>query len=575
MGTATRSSDITVTDLFCGAGGSSSGLKQIKGIRVRQASNHWNLAVAVHNENHPEADHDCADISQVDPRRYPTTTMAWMSPECTNHSQAKGRKRNIDATPDLFGETLPDAAAERSRATMWDVVRFAEHHRYQGMIIENVVDAAKWISYRAWRIALQDLGYCLHTVYLNSMFASQLGAPAPQSRDRMYVVAHQKTSGCPDLDRWTRPQAYCPNCDTIVRAVQAWKKDTPWGRYRAQYVWRCPSVSCRNTILEPYVLPAAAAIDWSVAGERIGDRTKDLAPKTRARIAAALAKYARPVHLEAAGNTYDATSPTHPQYGTGTGYVRGWPVDEPLRTVHTTPSKGVAYAPGMLVPVEGRDGKAAAPVTEAMRTLTTRAETGLAIPPFIAELRGGGSTARPVTDPLATITAGGTHHGLVVPAGGTWNTDATATSEPLRAMTTREAYGLLVPYYGHGAGRSTDQPVGTLTTKDRYALVMRNNTGGAEMTTPVTEPLRTLTTAGHQSLLAGIVDEIPEVDDCYFRMLLVAEIQAAMSFAPDYQLQGQKREKVRMLGNAVTPCAARDLGAALVESLGHVVELAA
>jgi DNA (cytosine-5)-methyltransferase 1 len=40
---------------------------------------------------------------------------------------------------------VADEAAERSRATMWDVVRFAEHHRYTSVIVENVVDAAKWV----------------------------------------------------------------------------------------------------------------------------------------------------------------------------------------------------------------------------------------------------------------------------------------------------------------------------------------------------------------------------------------------------------------------------------------------
>ena len=34
-------------------------------------------------------------------------------------------------------------------------------------------------------------------------------------------------------------------------------------------------------------------------------------------------------------------------------------------------------------------------------------------PSFIAELRGGSSDARAVTDPLATVTASGNHHGLV------------------------------------------------------------------------------------------------------------------------------------------------------------------
>ncbi|MBD2760892.1 DNA cytosine methyltransferase [Yimella sp. cx-573] len=225
---------ITVTDLFCGAGGSSSGLKKLDGVSVRQAANHWRAAVDTHNANHPEADHDCADISQVDPRRYPRTTLLWASPECTNHTGAKGQKRTDQLS--LLDQNTPDEAAERSRATMWDVARFAEYHRYAGFIVENVVEATKWIGWRGWKITLEDMGYCLHSVYLNSAFASQLGAPAPQSRDRLYVLGHLKTSRCPDLDRWTRPHAWCPTCDRAVQAIQAWKKTTPGGKYRSQYV---------------------------------------------------------------------------------------------------------------------------------------------------------------------------------------------------------------------------------------------------------------------------------------------------------------------------------------------------
>ena len=109
---------LTMTDLFCGAGGSSTGAVTA-GVRVAIAANHWKLAVQSHHENHPDTAHDCADISQVDPRRYPTTDILWASPECTNHSQAKGRKKVIDSTPDMFGLTLPDEAADRSRATMF------------------------------------------------------------------------------------------------------------------------------------------------------------------------------------------------------------------------------------------------------------------------------------------------------------------------------------------------------------------------------------------------------------------------------------------------------------------------
>ena len=41
---------LTVTDLFCGAGGSSSGAIQVPGVTVRMAANHWQLAIDTHNE---------------------------------------------------------------------------------------------------------------------------------------------------------------------------------------------------------------------------------------------------------------------------------------------------------------------------------------------------------------------------------------------------------------------------------------------------------------------------------------------------------------------------------------------
>ncbi|MGY4845477.1 DNA cytosine methyltransferase [Kocuria sp. MNB10] len=500
----------TMTDLFCGAGGSSTGGIQVPGVTVRVASNHWPLAVETHNTNHPYADHICADLSQINPSYFPATDLLWASPECTNHSIAKGRRRATD-TPDLFGQGLPDEAAQRSRATMWDVPRFAEVHRYEAVIVENVVDAARWTPFRAWLMAMDSLGYQHHIVYLNSMHAWAAGEAAPQSRDRMYVVFWRKGNRKPELEAMQRPPAHCPTHGQ-VRAMQAFKNPAKrWGRYRAQYVYRCPRVECRNTIVEPAWVPAASIIDWSDVGTRIGDRPRPLAAKTLARIQAGIDRYwtptlvpvegrdgkaAQPVtgpvrtqttrnetgvalppmmHLEAAGNTYDAADPKHPAHDRRDGYYRVWDGAEPLRTMHTTASKGVAF------------------------------------PPFIAELRGGGSDARAVRDPLATVTASGNHH----------------------------------------------------------ALIMRNNgpggTDGAHLSTPVTEPVRTVTTAGHQSLVRR-GDSI-RVDDCSFRMLTPHEIQRAMAFPADYTLLGTKREQVRMAGNAVTPPTARDLIGAVTASL--------
>jgi DNA (cytosine-5)-methyltransferase 1 len=299
---------LTITDLFCGAGGSAYGAELVAGVRVRMAANHWRLAVDTHHANLPHADHDVADISQVDPRRYPRTDLLWASPECTNHSQARGRKRE-DAQPDLFDEVLPDEAAQRSRSTMFDVLRFAEVHHYAAIVVENVEEVRQWVLWPAWVTGLANLDYHHQVVHLNSMHAQAAGAPAPQSRDRLYVVAWKRGNRAPDLRRFTRPQAWCPGCDQTVIPVQAWKNPTrPYGRYRAQYVFRCPTTTCRDAEVVPGVLPAAVAIDWTLPAQRIGERATPLRPRTLARIEAWLRRHA---------TRYGTSGPPAPQPATG------------------------------------------------------------------------------------------------------------------------------------------------------------------------------------------------------------------------------------------------------------------
>lgn len=516
---------LTVTDLFCGAGGSALGAAVVPGVELRYAANHWRRAVETHAANFPHVDHDVADISQVDPRRTPRTDILWASPECTNHSQAKGRKRET-AQPDLFGETLPDEAAVRSRATMWDVPRFAEHHRYRAVIVENVVDAARWVMWPAWLQAMTLLGYRHRVVYLNSMHAAAMLAPrAPQSRDRLYVVFWREGQLAPELD--IRPPAWCESCGVEVTAVQAWKRldRAPWGRYRAQYVYRCPRRECRHAVVEPYVDPAAVAIDWGLRGQRIGDRAKPLSDKTMARIAAGLARYGRAVTFEARGNTFVRTGVDGRPV-----YARAWPVDQPTATLTTTETRA------LVVPVEGREGIAARAVTEPARTQTARLQDALVVPYY------GTGVARPAGRELPTM--------------GTVDTAGVAFIAELRG--------------GHSTARDVGSPLATVTAAGNHHMLVRHNSttgAGGEMCTPVSEPARTLTTAGHQSLV-GWPSPAPMVEDCTFRMLEPAEIQAAMAFRSDYRVNGTRREQVRQLGNAVTPPAAEWLIRAVVASLG-------
>lgn len=63
---------LTIADLFCGAGGTSTGAVQAAeslGYRVDlTAVNHWERAVETHSANHPEARHYCASVDSLNPR---------------------------------------------------------------------------------------------------------------------------------------------------------------------------------------------------------------------------------------------------------------------------------------------------------------------------------------------------------------------------------------------------------------------------------------------------------------------------------------------------------------------------
>lgn len=278
---------VTITDLFCGAGGSSLGAVYA-GAELLLGLNHWDRAVETHNANFPDADHDCADISATNPRRYKRTNGLIASPECTNHSLAKGsRRRKPQAASLLDDGPAGDAEQDRSRATMFDVHRFAEVHEYDWIIVENVVDAWKWgpdddgSTFQLWLRLICNLGYEHEIVWLNSMFAGLV----PQSRDRMYVVFWRRGMRRPNLD--VRPVAWCPQCESVVRGRQSFKRhDRPrWGRYGTQYLYTCPE--CLG-VVHPGAVPAAAAIDWTLPIGRIGDRARPLATATRSRIKAGL-----------------------------------------------------------------------------------------------------------------------------------------------------------------------------------------------------------------------------------------------------------------------------------------------
>jgi DNA (cytosine-5)-methyltransferase 1 len=173
---------LTVIDFFCGAGGSSQGAAAIPGVTIRLAANHWDKAIESHAANFPATDHFQGDIHDADAARFPAGDLFWASPECPQWSGARGRRRDFDRQPDLFGEVLPDPAADRSRALMWDVPRYLESAVARGRpvlagVVENVVEVRQWARWDEWLAAIRNLGYSTRLVALNSMHAQPSVTP--------------------------------------------------------------------------------------------------------------------------------------------------------------------------------------------------------------------------------------------------------------------------------------------------------------------------------------------------------------------------------------------------------------
>ncbi len=542
--------DIDFTDIFAGAGGSSIGLVSA-GLNLKLAANHSRRAIETHSTNFTHAEHLIADVTNYDMRKLPHTQVLWASPSCVWHSPAGGHKREeqiraeLDAT---FDDYVPNEAAERSRATAFDVIRAVEVHRYKVVIVENVVEfATKWQLFDWWVAGLQNLGY---TVQLISVSSAHVGdatnTPAAQWRDRLYVYA--TAAGVPVPDVSPRPTAWCAQCDEVVAAVQSWRRPNKRkvGKYRQQYDYRCPNARCRYSLVEPFVLPAASIIDWHDLGSRIGDRAAEgkrpLVAATMRRIQTGLDMFAEPTMLNVNhGAGRDGAEDGRP-YPAGAGPF-------PARTTKT--GDGLACPP-MLVPAGGGWNDTASSVENPMRTRTTRDIEGVCTPavsdasPFITMLRNH-AEATGMNEPLATM-ATARHHGVTVPPG---------------AFISKHHGGLDYAAIGH-MNKGVGDPLPGLVARPNMSLVIPYRKGRV---TTTDEPIHTQATVESAALATSSATSAIDINDCHFRMVKPRESARAQRFPDNYRLTGNQGEQQLQAGNAVSSNVSQWLGAITVQVL--------
>lgn len=494
---------LRMADLFCGAGGTSSGALEVAKALGHSvdlvAINHWPVAVATHLANHPEARHLCTGIDEVDPRKVCPGGLdyLWASPECTHHSRARGGKPMSD----------------QSRATAYCVPRWAEALRPHTIFVENVPEFQEWgplgvdgkpmasrkgALFRAWVGMLEACGY---RVDWRVLCAADFGAPT--TRERLFVQAVRGRRKIVWPERTHAPAKEVAQGDLFAGAMQPWR-------------------------------PASDIIDWSLHGRWLDEMPGKevngglpLSPKTLRRIHAGLAKYGLKSLLVQTAHSGDA---------------RFQALSSPLPTVCGNRGDSALVQP-FIVEFRGTDESqvlsSAKSLGEPLSTITTSGKHHYLINPFLVPIdhTGGSSTpSNSIGEPLTTVTTEA-RHGLIEPFLIPQQSCGRprGVSEPSPTIATAGAIALvspfLVSYYGNGGAQDVRDPLDTVTTKDRFGLVM---------------PSVVIEGKAYRVRLR-------------WRMLQPHELAAGQSFPKGYQFTGTKTVQVKQIGNAVPPAIAAAL----------------
>lgn len=161
-------------DIFSGSGGSSAGARAA-GVRMVGAVDMDPIATASYRDNFPDAHvvtsrlEDLVVSDLLD--RVGKVDILLASPECTNHTCAKGSAPRSEA----------------SRATAMSAVVYARAFEPRWLVLENVVHMRPWSRYGELKRELEALGYRLAEQVLD---ASELGVP--QSRRRLFIVGDRE-----------------------------------------------------------------------------------------------------------------------------------------------------------------------------------------------------------------------------------------------------------------------------------------------------------------------------------------------------------------------------------------------
>ncbi|OLZ39123.1 DNA methyltransferase [Natrinema saccharevitans] len=582
---------ITVVDLFAGAGGLSTGL--VKAIidtnaqtiareagleadaitmdhtRVHwwltqnvelHAVNHWEPAIATHEQNHPWAEHYHAKIEELHPPDVVEpgeVDLLVGGPSCTHHSRARGGK----------------PVQEQKRASGWHVLHWIEHLQPDHLLLENVPEFRKWAPivdgkstqdgsiFQRWVGMLEALGYSVLYDQEDDAYGTVLNAAdygEAQSRKRLFIMASQDTRPTEPEPTHVDEDPDKPDRRTAA-AIIDWSDlgDSLWTRDlenpRVQPLAKSTMARIAEGIrrhCDDRLEPLADALE-EIGKDELRDLRDHIVPAADAATVAAVVD--RPFLVRIPSGRTALTTPSIVKYY-GTSTVT--PIDAPLDTVTSDGNHHALSSPETFC-LRQQSGGVPPSTDRPLPTVATKGAIGMAratATPLVKPRNGAhrGLHSNPLYEadsrPLHTVTARNHDGHLVTPTlihyshGGALR-DPTSDVLPTVATEKGGAFALSNPivqpfideYYGNARANALDDPLPTVPTKDRFALC--------------------------------VPEVFPFGLDVRYRMLEPHELKQAQGFPESYELAGSTKEDItEQIGNAVPVNLARALARHLLTS---------
>lgn len=544
-------------DLFCGAGGTSTGVENArlngrKCAKVVACVNHDVNAIKSHQANHPDTLHFTEDIRTLElspmikhlekmQKKYPGAyRVLWASLECTNFSKAKGgQPRDAD-----------------SRTLAEHLFRYIEAIKPHYIQIENVEEFMCWgdldengkpvskdqgRSYLRWVKKVMSYGYDYDYRILN---AADFGAYT--SRKRFFGQFAKR--GLP-----------------IVFPLQTYAKNGDEGGMFHQYKkWKA----------------VREVLDLNDEGTSIFTKKKPLCEKTLERIYAGLVKF-----VAGGKKQYDDMILKYNSMNTS-GHYKPQSTDEPCPTVACQNRLGYVKVNFLSKQFSGDPGSKNQSIEKPAGTITCVDHHA-----FVTAYFGNGYNSS-IDDPNPTVTTKERHALVSV------DLNEPMPDVPLDKVTIQSSQ-FLDSQYGNGGASSIETASPTIVNNPKQSIVtaehflanpysFKSNGGTLEkpcctLIAHMDKAPLWLVTAEHGELGIAIFEDdspmtrkikefmaIYGIIDVKMRMLNINELKRIMGFPENYVLIGSQAQQKKYIGNAVEVNMSRVLCEALCEKLDAI-----